>query len=215
MSCYKVIGVQTPYCKSSVASNAALKAGSSGGTVLQARKISGNRFALAFGFGESRCDFLLILSEKEKAEKIYSAIIEELKSQHSGFGTIMMLNAGNLIKTGNIQGETTAMADNTQRELVAVILNRGFADDAMEAARKAGAGGGTVVNAMGTAREGDATFFGVHIVPEKEMLLIAVDSDKKESILQTIKSLDCLSEPGSGIAFTMPIENFSVLGKKK
>ncbi len=215
MSCFKIIGVRTPYCKSSVASNAALKAGSQGGTVMQARKISGSGLALAFGFGESRCDILLILAEKEKADRIYSSIIEELKGQHSGFGTIMMLNAGSLIKTGNIQGETTAMADNTQRELVAVILNRGFADDAMEAARKAGAGGGTVVNAMGTAREDDATFFGVHIVPEKEMLLIAVDSDKKESILQAIRTLDCLSQPGSGIAFTMPIENFSVLGKKK
>ena len=100
------------------------------------------------------------------------------------------------------------------RYLISVILNKGYADDAMEAAREAGAGGGTVINARGTAREDDEKFFGVHIVPEKEMLVMVVEEDKKTAVLNAIRDLKCLSEPGSGIAFCSSVDDFTLLGKK-
>ena len=102
-----------------------------------------------------------------------------------------------------------------KQSLILVILNRGYADDAMAAARKAGAGGGTVINARGTAREDDAKFFGVHIVPEKEMLAIVVADEQKSSVLEAIRTLPCLQEPGSGIAFCTPVDSFCILGKAR
>ena len=102
----------------------------------------------------------------------------------------------------------------TTHELITVILNRGYADDAMAAARKAGAGGGTVINARGTAREDDEKFFGVHIVPEKEMLLIVVGKEKKDTVLEAIRTLPCLKEPGSGITFSQSADSFTILGRK-
>ena len=106
------------------------------------------------------------------------------------------------------------MKGNQKHQLITVILNRGFADDVMAAARNAGAGGGTVLNARGTAKEDDEKFFGVHIVPEKEMLQIVVSEEKKEAVLNAIRELPCLSQPGSGICFCSEIEDFSILGKK-
>mgnify|MGYP002868735433 CR=1 FL=1 len=76
------------------------------------------------------------------------------------------------------------------------------------------AGGGTVINARGTAREDDAKFFGVHIVPEKEMLMIVVPVEKRTEVMDAIQGLPCLSEPGSGIVFSAPVEQFTQLGKK-
>ena len=84
-------------------------------------------------------------------------------------------------------------------------------DDAMAAARKAGASGGTAINARGTAREDDEKFFGMHIVPEKELLLIVVDQNNKQAVLDAIRTLDCLSEPGSGIAYSAPVSDFTLL----
>ena len=83
----------------------------------------------------------------------------------------------------------------------------------MAAARKAGAGGGTILSARGTAKEGDAKFFGMEIVPEKEMLMILVPSAKKTEILDAVKSLPCFEKAGSGIIFSNEVESFSVLGK--
>lgn len=106
------------------------------------------------------------------------------------------------------------MAENSN-EMITVIVNKGYADDIMAAARKAGAGGGTVLNARGTARENDKRFFGMHIVPEKEMLVIVVPSEKLESVLAAIKAVKCLKEPGMGIVYNSKVEDFALLGKKK
>ena len=106
------------------------------------------------------------------------------------------------------------MSEKKPRELITVILNKGYADDAMAVARKAGAGGGTVISARGTAKESDAKFFGMHIVPEKEMLLIVVEQEKMDAVLEAIRTLPCLAEPGSGIAFCSGVDDFTLLGRK-
>ena len=103
---------------------------------------------------------------------------------------------------------------NDSFQMIIVIVNKGFAEDAMAAARKAGAGGGTILNGRGTAKEGDAKFFGVEIVPEKEMLMILASSEKAPQIANAIKSLECFSKGGSGIIYTTNAQDFSLLGKK-
>ena len=117
-------------------------------------------------------------------------------------------------KTSNTGDNNMADAANTNAyEMINIIVNKGYAEDAMAAARKAGAGGGTILSARGTAKEGDEKFFGMEIVPEKEMLMILVPSDKKEAVLDAVKSLPCLEKAGSGIVFSSEVESFSVLGK--
>ena len=119
-----------------------------------------------------------------------------------------------MLKGLKIQGEKTTMENKTEYELITIILNRGYADDAMAAARKAGATGGTVINARGTAKEDDEKFFGMHIVPEKEMLQIVCDSKTKDAVMEAIKNLSCLKEPGSGIAWCTNVKDLTMLGKK-
>lgn len=214
MSSFNLITAIVPHGKCDRISKAAIKAGSWGGTVLSGRGISSNGFLEVLGLGETSRQMVMILTEKEKCRNIFDSIIEECSSEKGNFGFIFTTNAGQLLKAGSIKGEKAVMNGNRKHQLITVILNRGYADDAMAAARKAGAAGGTVLNALGTAKEDDEKFFGVHIVPEKEMLMIVVDEDKKETILEAIKTLECLSQPGSGIAFCTDIESFSVLGKK-
>lgn len=214
MNSFKLITAVVPHGKSDRVSRAALNAGSWGGTVLSGRGISSNGFLDALGLGETSRNIVMILTESEKCTRIFNSIIDECSLERNNFGFIFTTNANQMLKTGNITGEKAVMNVKGKHQLITVILNRGYADDAMAAARKAGAAGGTVLNALGTAKEDDEKFFGVHIVPEKEMLMIVVDEEKKDSILEAIKTLDCLSQPGSGIAFCTDIESFNVLGKK-
>ncbi len=55
-------------------------------------------------------------------------------------------------------------------------------------------------------------FFGHPLVPEKDMLLILVGSGLTGEVLETIKNLPLLSEPGSGIAFCNDVERFIAFG---
>ena len=76
---------------------------------------------------------------------------------------------------------------NSGHTLLTVIVNHGYADDVMAEARKAGAAGGTILNARGTGKEEDVKFFGITLVPEKEMLLIVAENAKAPAILEAIQ----------------------------
>ena len=71
-------------------------------------------------------------------------------------------------------------------EVIFCIVNHGFTDVVMEAAKKNGARGGTIMNARGTATEETEKFYGIAITPEKEIVMIIVEHEKKESIMKAI-----------------------------
>ncbi len=214
MSSYNLLVAAVPHNKAELVSNAALSAGSWGGTVLMGRMISASSFLSVLGLGGATQDIVLILNEDSGMGKIMDAVKMVCKTERRHFGFMFTLNADTFLKNGIISGGDGSMQDKeTKQDLICVIVNKGYADDAMAAARKAGAGGGTVLNARGTAREDDQKFFGMHIVPEKEMLMIVTEHEKKASVIEAIRTLPCLEETGSGITFSAGVENFTVLGK--
>ena len=95
-------------------------------------------------------------------------------------------------------------------ELIVSIFNRGYSSTAMEAAKKAGARGGTVLNTRGTGSHEVEKFFGITIQPEKEMLLILVDKEVRNAVMQAIGSVVGLHTAGQGILFSLPVQD--VLG---
>ena len=73
----------------------------------------------------------------------------------------------------------------------------------MDAARAAGAGGGTVIHAKGTGMEGAAHFMGVELVNEKELVLIVSRTTLKNQIMQAIMQG---ADPKAGaIVFSLPV----------
>lgn len=100
-------------------------------------------------------------------------------------------------------------------EVIFVIVNAGFADDVMAAARECGARGGTVINARGTAKEEAEKKYGIVIEPEKEIILILVTKDIKEPILHAIYQKVGLNSPGQGIAFCLPVDDVMGLSQPK
>jgi len=77
----------------------------------------------------------------------------------------------------------------------------------MEAAKKNGARGGTIMNARGTATEETEKFYGIAITPEKEIVMIIVEHEKKDSIMKAIYDEAGLSSLGQGIVFSLPISH--------
>jgi hypothetical protein len=60
-------------------------------------------------------------------------------------------------------------------EVIFVIVNSGFAEEAMDLARGEGVRGGTILGARGVAREAEAAFFGITLHAEKEILMMVVE----------------------------------------
>mgnify|MGYP004422645219 CR=1 FL=1 len=74
----------------------------------------------------------------------------------------------------------------------------------MEAAREFGARGGTVIRARGTANSEAERLFQIIVQPEKEVVMILVDSAIKNDILHALYKAVGLKTPGQGIAFSLP-----------
>jgi nitrogen regulatory protein P-II 1 len=89
--------------------------------------------------------------------------------------------------------------------LILTIVNRGFADQVVDAARKAGAHGGTVFYARGTGIHEIEKFFAVPIQPEKEVVMIIVKHSETQAIMHAIVEAAGLNTEGKGLAFSLPI----------
>ncbi|MDE6401971.1 MAG: P-II family nitrogen regulator [Clostridiales bacterium] len=92
-------------------------------------------------------------------------------------------------------------------ELIMCIVNTGFTDVVMDAARDKGARGGTVIHARGTANKEAEEFFHISVQPDKEVVMILVTSEIKDDVLHAIYQAAGLKTAGQGIAFAMPVTN--------
>lgn len=92
-------------------------------------------------------------------------------------------------------------------ELIICIVNTGFTDVVMDAAREKGARGGTVIHGRGTANKEAEEFFHISIQPDKELVMILVTTDIKEAVLHAIYQSAGLQTAGQGIAFALPVTN--------
>ena len=102
------------------------------------------------------------------------------------------------------------MAEHTY-ELIVCIVNAGFSQNVMEAARSAGAQGGTILRARGSANPEAEEFFNISIQSDKEMVLILAPMAIKDDILKAIYK-DCgLADEAKGIAFSLPVNRTTTI----
>ena len=94
---------------------------------------------------------------------------------------------------------------NFEYEMICVILNEGYSDEVMDAARPAGATGGTVISAKGTGISQSVKLKGLSLADKKEMLLIVARADNKAEIMKAIMENSGVETPAGAICFSMPV----------
>lgn len=223
----KLITCIVPHNSGELITNAAKQAGAGGGTIIMGRGTASNSVLQLLGLGDTSKDITMNIVDDSLAPQVCKSIEETCADKKSHFGVLFTINVSDFAKAGSVEkSKVKADADQAttseeksgdqnmeKYEAINIIVNKGYAEDAMAAARKAGAGGGTIIGARGTAKEGDSTFFGVEIVPEKEMLMILVPQDKKEAVVNAVSSLSCFEKAGSGIIYCNNVEEFKMLGQ--
>ena len=91
--------------------------------------------------------------------------------------------------------------------LIVAIVNKGYTDLVMEAARSKGARGGTTFVARGTGSKEIGSFFGIAIEPEKEIAFIIVEKEIKDSVMLAIYASAGLETKGMGICFSIDVDD--------
>ena len=98
-----------------------------------------------------------------------------------------------------------------EHELIIVILNEAYSDFVMDAARAAGAGGGTVLHAKGTGGTRGEKFFSVSLADEKDMIYIIAHKDEKAAIMRSINEQAGPGSRAGAICFSLPISSVAGL----
>ena len=112
-----------------------------------------------------------------------------------------------LINEQEYEKEEESELKDTEYELLVAIANQGYIDSVMEAARSAGAGGGTVIHGKGTGMKLAEKYLGVSLVEEKELILIVTRSKEKNAIMRAIMERTGLEAKEKAIVFSLPVSS--------
>ncbi len=157
-------------------------------------------------------------ADREAARKLFRQAKEKLYIDIPGNGIMVSIpiksvGGGNTLalmtdqKPGN--GEKPAMK--FDYEMICVILNEGHSDDVMNAARPAGAAGGTVLSAKGTGLRLAEKFGALSLADEKEVILIVSRSSKKADIMRSVIEKAGPQTKAGAVCFSLPITEIAGL----
>jgi hypothetical protein len=94
--------------------------------------------------------------------------------------------------------------------MIVTLVNQGFSDNVMDAARAVGAGGGTIIHTRQAFSEETVKRLGIEIHDEKELVIIIADNESKTKIMQAISESCGIKTEARGIVLSLPVD--TVLG---
>lgn len=121
----------------------------------------------------------------------------------SSIGGTKVLNF--LLETQDYQKQEESTLKNTTHDLIIVVAEQGYTNLIMDAARAAGAHGGTIIHAKGTGMEAAEKFMGVSLAAEKEIVFIVSKTEEKNAIMQAIMKDAGLDSKAKAIVFSVPV----------
>ncbi len=77
----------------------------------------------------------------------------------------------------------------------------------VDAAKKAGATGATIIPARGTGIHEAKSFFGLSLEAQTDIILFLVEEHLVTKIMESLKEAGEFHKPGTGIAFVVPVEH--------
>lgn len=122
---------------------------------------------------------------------------------------IMLLNEETLENLRQkIERDVEKMRIDASHDLIVSIINQGYSEELMEAAKEAGAAGGTVINARRAGSNIPARFMGLGLTiqEEKEMVLIIAEREKRHELMKAINIRCGLASEARGLVFSLPVD---------
>ena len=155
----------------------------------------------------SRKEIVTMVVENGLASNALKGIGKDMEFEKQNHGIAFFYPISEYIGGGNVIGKGSEAVERREvmYNIIHVIVDKGKAEDVIEAANKAGAKGGTILNARGAGVPEVQKFFSIVIDPEKEDVFIITESGLKDSIVSSIRSSLNIDEPGNGIIMVVDV----------
>jgi nitrogen regulatory protein PII len=179
-----------------------------GGTILLGRGTVKSRLLEFLSLHDVRKEIVMMLAEKKAADEAIRKLDEEIHFDKPHHGIAFTIPVSRILGTRcidcNIISEGGA---DVMYKAIFTIVDKGRAEDVIEAAEKAGSKGGTIINARGSGIHETSKLFSMEIEPEKEVVLILAEVDATDAIATAIRDSLELEEPGNGIIFIQDVSS--------
>lgn len=174
------------------------------------------------GFGDIDKTVLVTVMPTPLAEIMLCKLKQELKlgAPNTGIAFTVPLSGANSLVLQALQQfapdklkqieRTEETVEKTKHSMIIAMINQGYSDAVVDAARAAGATGGTVLNARCVRNEHAMNFWGFALQPERELVLIAADVENKVKIMTAIGEACGIHSDAQGLVVSIPID--SIIG---
>lgn len=158
---------------------------------------------------------------KFKTEQIFQALSKRIPFRRKGSGIVFTVPINGLqgpVRKAlsdemeaaiekKIKGDEKEMRTNSQFSVIWASVAAGYSDDVIDAARSAGARGGTVMKGRRANSEEIKEYFGIHIQEEQEFVMIVVHNDIKAEVMSAISHACGIKTKAHGVVIALPVDD--------
>lgn len=168
------------------------------------------------GLEKTDKDIVISMVPETEAAPALAGACEKFRLKEPGGGIVFTISLTSvssripqiLCKTKNeTESEVKALENEKDFELVLAIFNRGHEELVMNAAKRAGARGGTVIHARRVGFEDVQNFFGFTIQPEKDIIAILAKRDERREIMAEIAKNAGISSDARALLLSIPVDD--------
>lgn len=167
-----------------------------------------------FGLVETRKDIYLAIIPDYLESKILNQLNKEFKIEYPGTGiafTVPISSSNRYLSMAfekdKIKKEDIEMNNNKKYHLIITIVLEGHLEQVMNAAKRVGANGGTVIRGRGLGNKEAVKLFGFEIEPGRELVLNIVEEDIKNKVMEEISNEVGIKTPGKGVCIALPVDS--------
>lgn len=189
-----------------------------GATIIMGKGTVHSSFLNFMGLHDDCREIVLMGAEKTVGDVALQAIAKELEMRKPSHGIAFTIPLTNIIGTQFYQENITLEKEenNMNYKLVITIVEKGKAEQVIDAAKKAGSQGGTILGGRGSGVHETKRIFNIEIEPEKEIILIVAKNDRVDAITKAIREEMHIDDPGKGIIFVTEVtQTIGLFGSEK
>ena len=164
------------------------------------------------GLGETEKAIFCCVLPKEEAIKTNAEIDKTLEFEKPGQGISFTVKLDNGCYRKPVhfmdgENEEEHMQKEAVHDLIMIVLNRGYCEDVMDAAREVGAMGGTVMHARGCGSASVEKFFGMVIAPEKELIWMVTTKALSPDIMAAVSEKTGPETDAGAVSFSISVND--------
>ncbi|MCR1897551.1 P-II family nitrogen regulator [Irregularibacter muris] len=184
------------------------KFGVTGSTILLGRGTVENHILEFLALNDIRKEIVFMIIEESTVSKVLEGLNEKFAFRKPNHGIAFSIPVVNFLGSKKCQydkNKESRGADNKMYDAIFTIVDRGKAENVIDAAVLAGSKGGTIINGRGSGIHEKSKLFSMVIEPEKEIIMVISEKEKTDHIVSSIREHLEIDRPGNGIMFILDI----------